>query len=57
MSVASAQDVLQGKIWAALDKDCRASKRHKDLADIARIIETYPGLKETVPAENLSRLL
>lgn len=57
MAVANVQDVLQGKIWAALDKDRRSSKRQKDLADIARIIESYPDLKETVPAEVLSRLL
>jgi hypothetical protein len=57
MYVASVQDVLQGKIWAALDADRRASKRQKDLADIARIIEAYPELKDKVPAEILSRLL
>lgn len=57
MSVASIQDVLQGKIWAALDADRRASKRQKDLADISRIIEAYPDLHERVPIELISRLL
>jgi len=57
MSVADLADVLQGKIWAALDPERRGSKRQKDLADIARIIETYPAYRERVPPEVLSRLL
>jgi len=57
MPVACLEDVLQGKVWAALDSDRRASKRQKDLADIARLVEAYPGLREKVPDEILSRLL
>ena len=57
MSVASVEDVLQGKIWAALDSDRRVSKRQKDLADIARLMEAYPDLRDKVPDEILSRLL
>jgi len=49
MSVASLEDVLRGKVWAYSDKDRRRSKRQKDLADILRIMETYPELEKGVP--------
>ena len=57
LPVASVEDVLQGKIWAALDPARRASKRQKDLADIARLIESYPHLREKVPDEILAHLV
>jgi hypothetical protein len=57
LPVASLDDVLQGKVWAAGDASRRASKRQKDLADIARLIETYPQLHNRVPADILSRLI
>lgn len=57
LPVASVEDVLQGKIWAALDPDRRPSKRQKDLADIARLIEAYPALRDLVPQELLVRLV
>lgn len=57
MPVASVEDILQGKIWALQDPDRRASKRQKDLADVARIVESYPELKAKVPAEILSKLI
>ena len=57
LPVARVEDVLKGKVWAALDPERRASKRQKDLADIARLIEKYPDLHDQVPAELLSRLL
>src|SRR5918994_4440590 len=44
LPVASVEDVLQGKIWAVLDPGRRPSKRQKDLADIARLLEAYPQL-------------
>lgn len=56
LPVASPEDVLQGKIWAALDPEPRGSKRQKDLADIARLIERYPHLRARVPTEILTRL-
>ena len=49
MKVARVEDVLQGKIWAYMDKERRKSKRQKDLADIFRIIEKYPQLKSSLP--------
>jgi hypothetical protein len=55
--VATLEDVLQGKVWAARDPGRRASKRQKDLADIARIIEREPGLRAHVPEDVLARLI
>ncbi len=49
MNVATLEDVLQGKIWAYLDDQRRKSKRQKDLADIFRLVETYPHLVEIPP--------
>jgi hypothetical protein len=57
MRVADVDDVLTGKIWAAEDVERRASKRQKDLADIARLIETHPELRHRVPRPLLDRLL
>ncbi len=57
LRVAAVEDVLQGKVWAALDPERRGSKRQKDLADIARLIEAYPQLRERVPAEIMERLV
>ena len=57
LPVASVEDVLQGKIWAALDSERRGSKRQKYLADIARILENYPQYRSRVPKEILERLL
>jgi len=49
MKVAVVEDVLQGKIWAYEDVTRRGSKRQKDLADILRLVEEYPRLKELLP--------
>lgn len=57
LPVASLQDTLAGKVWAALDPERRASKRQKDLADIARLLEAYPHLRAQVPDAILARLL
>lgn len=57
LPVASLEDTLTGKVWAALDPEHRASKRQKDLADIARLLEAYPHLRPQVPAAILERLL
>ena len=56
LPVASIEDVLNGKIWAAQDPDRRAIKRRKDLLDIERLIEAHPPLRSRVPAEILARL-
>ncbi|HVS64689.1 MAG TPA: nucleotidyl transferase AbiEii/AbiGii toxin family protein [Thermoanaerobaculia bacterium] len=57
LPVARLEDVVQGKVWAALDPNRRASKRQKDLADLARLLEGYPHLRGSVPQELLDRLL
>jgi hypothetical protein len=64
LPVASVEDVLQGKIWAVMDPERspsrmlrEGSKRQKDLADIARILEKYPDLRTRVPQEVRARLL
>lgn len=56
MNVASAEDVLQGKIWAYSDEQRRKSKRQKDLADIARLIEEYSSLAELLPESIKKRI-
>jgi hypothetical protein len=55
--VAGIDDILRGKIWAVEDETRRVSKRQKDLADIARILERYPDLRSIVPADVLARLV
>ena len=57
LPVACAADVLMGKVWAAQDPTRRASKRQKDLADIARLIESRPELRPLVPEDVLARLI
>ncbi len=51
MQVASAADVLEGKIWAYQDEQRRGSKRQKDLADIMRLVEEDPALLNVLPPE------
>lgn len=57
LPVAQPEDVLQGKVWAASDSTRRPTKRQKDLADIARLLEAYPHLRSQVPPDLLARLL
>ena len=57
LPVARIEDVFQGKIWAALDPARRPSRRQKDLADIARLLEVSPDLRGRVPLEILARLV
>jgi hypothetical protein len=49
MKVAKLEDVLQGKIWAYMDKTRRRSKRQKDLADVLRMTESFPELTSQLP--------
>jgi hypothetical protein len=57
LMVASVEDLLQGKVWAASDETRRPSKRQKDLADISRLLDAYPDLRDRVPKDILDRLL
>jgi hypothetical protein len=56
LPVASVEDVLQGKIWATMNPERRATKRRQDLLDIERLLESYPELRATLPGEILSQL-
>lgn len=56
LPVASPEDVLEAKIWAVQDPQRRGSKRQKDLADIARLLESFPALRARVPQDILDRL-
>lgn len=51
MRVASLEDTLRGKIKAWSESSRRQSKRIKDLADLARLIEAHPALWEKLPTE------
>lgn len=48
LRVASLEDTLSGKIMAWSDPTRRQSKRIKDLGDIARLVESYPHLWESL---------
>jgi hypothetical protein len=56
LRVAAVEDVLQGKLWAYQDESRRGSKRQKDLADIARLVEARPELADRLPEPVRERL-
>jgi hypothetical protein len=57
LPVASIEDVLQGKIWAASYPERRRTERRKDLLDIERLLESHPAsLRGNVPEEILRQL-
>ena len=49
LRVASLEDTLKGKVKAWSEFERRQSKRIKDLADIARLIESHPSLWPLLP--------
>jgi len=49
LRVASLEDTLRGKIKAWSEPGRRQSKRIKDLADIARLVEAHPHLWDSLP--------
>ena len=49
LRVASLEDTLTGKILAWSDSTRRQSKRIKDFADIARLVESHPALWDALP--------
>jgi hypothetical protein len=51
MRVASLEDTLRGKIEAWKDPRRRQSKKIKDLADIARLVESHTHLWDILPVE------
>jgi hypothetical protein len=56
MRVASLEDTLRGKMKAWSDPERRQSKRIKDLADIARLVESHPDLWDLL-TDDLKRQL
>ena len=56
LRVASLEDTLKGKMKAWADPERRQSKRIKDLADVARLIEAHPGLWELLSDDLKGRL-
>ena len=56
MRVASLEDTLRGKMKAWSDPERRQSKRIKDLADIARLLESHPHLWDSL-TDDLKRQL
>jgi hypothetical protein len=51
LRVACLEDTLKGKIAAWSDSQRRQSKRIKDLADIARLVEAHPRLWDSLTDE------
>ena len=51
LRVSSLEDTLRGKIKAWSDSGRRQSKQIKDLGDIARLIEAYPHLWESLTSD------
>jgi hypothetical protein len=51
LRVASLEDTLKGKMKAYSEPARRKSKRLKDLTDIARMVESHPHLKDSLPDE------
>lgn len=56
LRVASLEDTLSGKIMAWSDPTQHQSKRIKDLGDIARLVESYPHLWESLTDELKSQI-
>ncbi len=56
LPVAQAEDVLQGKIWAAQDPTRPRSKYFKDITDISRLLDKFPELRARVPKDILDIL-
>jgi hypothetical protein len=56
LRVASLEDTLTGKILAWSDESKRQSKRIKDFADIARLVESHPSLWKTLPEKIQSKI-
>ena len=56
MRVASLEDTLKGKIAAYEEPQRRPSKRQKDLADLSRLLESHPSIKDLIPQPIYDRL-
>ena len=56
MRVAGLEDTLKEKIAAYEEPQRRPSKRQKDLADISRLMEAHPQIKDLIPQPIYDRL-
>lgn len=56
LPVASPEDLIVSKVAAYQERTRRGSKRLKDLADIKRLMETFPELQQNVPPEIQQRM-
>jgi hypothetical protein len=56
LPVASIEDVLQEKIWAASHSERRSTKRRRDLLDIERLLGSHPTLRARVPEDIMEQL-
>lgn len=54
--VAAADDLVRAKAIAAQDPTRRASKRGKDILDLARLVSVFPDLAELVPDQLRERV-
>ena len=50
LPVAAPDDLLQAKVDAAMEPTRKGSKRIKDFADIRRLVDAYPKLRDRVPS-------
>ena len=57
LPVASLEDLVDGKVWAASDPTRRSSKCQEDLADLARLIERFPHLADRIPESLRAKLV
>jgi hypothetical protein len=57
LPVASPADLMASKVAAAMEPRRRPSKRQKDLADVARLLDVHPELAADLPEEIKSRLI
>ena len=51
VKVAAVENIIAGKVAAWSDPQRNAAKRYKDAADLVRLLETYPNLKNLFPAQ------
>jgi hypothetical protein len=56
LPVAAPRDLLRAKVAAATEPRRRASKRLKDLLDLARLVSTFPALRFEVPQDVMARI-
>lgn len=56
LPVARLEDVMRARVWDWQDVSRKATIRMYALADIARLLESYPKLKPLVPPDALQRL-